>query len=401
MFRIGKSEFSRLELAGSLGDVGTLLPLAMGMILVNGLSASGVFFSVGLFYILAGRYYGVTTPVQPMKVIGAYALATAADALHIQAAGILMGLVLLIIGAGGLIEKIQRHIPKVVVRGVQLTTGTLLMTAGVKFIVGKSSFQEAMGRAEPWLFSDTILGLPLGVLLGIFGGALALILLDNKRLPAGLILVAGGALLGAALGAGGAFLRADFGIFLPDFFPLGLPAWSDFVFVLPVLVLPQLPMTLGNAVIANADLAKEYFGPDSRRVTPRALCLSMAFANGLAALFGGMPMCHGAGGLAAHHRFGARTAGSNYMIGGLFMTLAIFFGNDIVAVVNLLPISVLGVLLVFAGSNLALQIGDICGRREMFTAMVMLGISLATSLTWGFLAGIVLTKIMKSDQMSV
>lgn len=401
MFRIGKSEFSRLELAGSLGDVGTLLPLAMGMILVNGLSASGIFFSVGLFYILAGRYYGVTTPVQPMKVIGAYALATGAAALHIQAATILMGLVLLIIGGGGLIEKIQRHIPKVVVRGVQLSTGTLLMISGVKFIVGKSSFQAAMGRAEPWLFTDTVLGLPLGVLLGIIGGFVALILLDNKRLPAGLILVAGGAALGAVLGAGGALLQADFGLFLPELLPLGLPSWADLVFVLPVLVLPQLPMTLGNAVIANADLAREYFGSDSKRVTPKALCLSMAFANGLAALFGGMPLCHGAGGLAAHHRFGARTAGSNYMIGGLFMVLALFFGNDVVAVVNLMPISVLGVLLVFAGSNLALQIGDICGRRDMFTAMVMMGISLATNLSWGFLAGIVLTKLLKSDQLSV
>ena len=93
--------FNRLEFAGSLGDLGTLLPLAIGMIMVNGLDPSGLFLSVGLFYIFTGIYFGITTPVQPMKVIGAYAIATAMTPHQIMASGILMGACLLFIGATG------------------------------------------------------------------------------------------------------------------------------------------------------------------------------------------------------------------------------------------------------------------------------------------------------------
>ncbi len=72
--------FDRMEFAGSLGDLGTLLPLAIGMILINGLNPLGVLLSIGLYYILSGLYFNITVPVQPMKVIGAYAIATAMPA---------------------------------------------------------------------------------------------------------------------------------------------------------------------------------------------------------------------------------------------------------------------------------------------------------------------------------
>ncbi|UCG79890.1 MAG: putative sulfate/molybdate transporter, partial [Desulfobacterales bacterium] len=83
-------KFSRLELAGSLGDLGTLLPLAIGMIIINGLSPAGLFLTVGLLYVFSGVYYGVTVPVQPMKVIGAYAIATAMSPAQIMASGALI-----------------------------------------------------------------------------------------------------------------------------------------------------------------------------------------------------------------------------------------------------------------------------------------------------------------------
>ena len=81
-----KLRFNRLELAGSLGDLGTLLPLAIGMIFVNGLTPTGIFFSVGIFYIFSGLYFRVTTAVQPMKVISAYAVASALSSQQIMAA---------------------------------------------------------------------------------------------------------------------------------------------------------------------------------------------------------------------------------------------------------------------------------------------------------------------------
>ena len=137
----GRYQFNRMEFAGSLGDLGTLMPLAIGLIFVNGLSPSGLFLSVGLYYILSGLYFGITVPVQPMKIIGAYAIATAMSPNQVLASGVMMGLLLLIIGVTGAVTLIGKYIPKSVVRGVQLSTGILLMVGGVRFMIGTSKFQ--------------------------------------------------------------------------------------------------------------------------------------------------------------------------------------------------------------------------------------------------------------------
>ena len=181
--------FNRVEFAGALGDLGTLLPLAIGLILLNGLNPAGLFLSVGLFYIFSGLYYGVTVPVQPMKVIGAYAIAAGMNASQITAAGFLIGLVLLIIGATGIMGLIGRYIPKPVVRGVQLSTGTLLMVGGVKLMLGTSKLQIFNQATEPYLMIQSIGWLPIGIFIGIVGGVLTLFLLENKTLPAAIFIV--------------------------------------------------------------------------------------------------------------------------------------------------------------------------------------------------------------------
>jgi len=120
-------KFNRMEFSGGLGDLGTLLPLSVGMIMINGLSPVGVFVSIGLFYIVSGIYYGIPVPVQPMKVIGAYAIAMALSASQIAASGLLVGIFLLVIGGTNAIGLLGKYIPKSVVRGVQMSTGALLM----------------------------------------------------------------------------------------------------------------------------------------------------------------------------------------------------------------------------------------------------------------------------------
>jgi SulP family sulfate permease len=160
-------------------------------------------------------------------------------------------------------------------------------------------------------------------------------------------------------------------------------------------------MTLGNAVLAYTDLSKEYFGDRSAKVTNRKACVSMALANFFSFLVGGMPLCHGAGGLAAHYRFGARTAGSNVMIGFLFLALAVVLGDGIVGLFNLLPMSILGVLLVFAGSQLTLTIMDLKDRKDYFVATLILGITLASNLAAGFIAGMVVAQLLKWDKLTV
>jgi len=169
--------FDRVEFSGSLGDLGTLLPIAVGMILVNGLHASGLFFSVGLFYVSTGLYFGVTVPVQPMKVIGAYCIAMGLSASQVTASGLLMGVFLLIIGATGIVTVIGKAIPRSVVRGVQLATGTLLMAQGVKFVVGTSMLQALEKAAEPYLRVQMLGPLPIGIVIGVLGAMLTLSLI--------------------------------------------------------------------------------------------------------------------------------------------------------------------------------------------------------------------------------
>ena len=393
--------FDRLELAGSLGDLGTFLPLAIGMILINGLSPLGLFLSAGIFYIISGVYYGITVPVQPMKVIGAYAIATGIGASQILASSALLGVFLLIIGGTGAITFIGRYIPKPVVRGVQLSTGVLLIAQGVKFMLGTSKFQLLRQAAEPYLAIQSLGPLSIGILIGIVGGVLTFLLLDNKKLPAGLVVVFFGVAIGLFLGTHEGFDKLRLGFYIPHLLPFGIPSNADFTAALFLLAIPQLPMTLGNAVVANADLSKEYFGEDSRKVTYRALCVSMALANIFSFFVGGMPLCHGAGGLAAHYRFGARTAGSNLMIGIIFVLLALFLGGHTLSILYLIPMAALGVLLLFAGSQLALTILDMTERKDLFVSLLVLGITLASNLAVGFITGIVLAYALKSGKFKV
>jgi SulP family sulfate permease len=393
--------FNRMEFAGSLGDLGTVLPLAIGMIMVNGLDPSGLFFSVGLFYILAGIYFGITTPIQPMKVIGAYAIATAMTPHQIMASGMLMGACLLLIGATGAITLIGKYTPTATVRGVQLSTGTLLMAEGVKFMIGKTRLQELHQMAEPYLAVQQLGPIPVGLIIGIIGACITLLLLENKKMPAGLVIVGLGILIGLVVGTRVGLGDIRPGLYLPRILPLGFPEGADFTFALLALVVPQMPMTIGNAVIADMDLSINYFGDDARRVTGRALCVSMGLGNFLSALLGGMPLCHGAGGLAAHYRFGARSAGSNLIIGAIFILLILVLGNRILAVFNLIPMAILGVLLLFAGSQLALTVLDIKERKEMFVVVTILGITLASNLAAGFIVGIALAYLLRSPKLSV
>lgn len=396
-----KYRFNRHEFAGSLGDLGTILPIAIGMILVNGLNPSGLFLSVGLFYVFTGFYYGVTVSVQPMKVIGAYAIATAMSSGQVLASCLLMGLILMVLGVTGVIDIIGKYTPKSVTRGVQLSTGTLLMAQGVKLMIGTSTLQILQKSPEPYLSIQSFGPLPIGIVLGIAGFILTLFLLNNKKLPAGLVIVGLGVLIGVFFGANQGFDTLAFGLYLPKWMPFQMPLKTDFMFALFALVLPQLPMTVGNAVIANADLSKEYFAEKSKKVTYRALSITMALGCIFSFFFGGMPLCHGAGGLAAHYRFGARTAGSNFMIGSLFILLVLFLGSGILTLIYLIPMAVLGVLLIFAGSQLALTIQDIFHKKDLFVVVVILGITLASNLGIAVIAGFGLAYLLKQDKIKI
>ena len=383
--------FNRVEFAGSLGDLGTLLPIAIAMIVLNGLNVTNVMVSAGLFYIIAGLYFKVPVPVQPMKVIGAYAIAVGLTPAQIIAASLWMGVVVLLLGTTGLIHVIGKYTPKSTVRGVQLGVGVILMSKGLNFII----------KPDPNLAIQTIGAINTGIILGIAGMIITLLLLDNRKIPAAVLVVLGGIAVGLFIGNPVKWEEMKIGFHLPRFFPYGLPSWSDIIWVLPVLVLPQIPMTIGNAILSNTDVMHEYFGEKAHRASYRSIANSQGIANIFSFVLGGIPMCHGAGGMAAMYRFGARTAAANVMIGAIFVALAILLGQNALPILNLLPLSVLGVLLVFAGAQLALMVNDLTERKDLFVALIMLGITLTVNLAVSFLCGIVIAYALKSDRVRV
>ncbi len=398
---LGSIRFDRMEIAGSLGDLGTLLPLALGMIMINGLSPAGVFWSAGLFYILAGTYFRTPIAVQPMKVVAAFAIAHASSRQEIQIAAMLMAVVMFLFGATNLIDWVRRVVPKAVVRGVQVCTGLILATKGVSFIVGTSSFQKMLHTAEPYLAVQSLGPLPIGIILGILFALLTFRFINSRKYPAGLLLILGGLFVGLLLGGWKMLSGINFGLHAPDLFPYGWPDFSVIGGVFLTMVLPQAPMTIGNAVIAYSDLSASYFPESARTATPKALCMSMGMANVLSLFLGGMPMCHGAGGLAAHFRFGARTAGSNYIIGGMFVLLALLLGTSSTEVVRLLPFSVLGVLLVFSGLELCLSIMDLNERKGMFVVFFMVAATMASNLAVAFIVGLFVARTLRKPSLAV
>ena len=383
--------FDRMELAGSLGDLGTLLPLTLGMIVLNDLHATNAFFLIGLFYIAAGHYFGTPIAVQPMKVIGAYAIAIGLTPTQIISSSLWMGVSMLFLGSTGLIRVIGKYTPKSTIRGVQLGVGVVLLSKGLKLII----------MPDPGLAVQFLGPVNMGIILGGLGMLLTLLLLGNKRFPAAVVLVGLGIVIGFLVGKPLKAEAFNFGIHFPNLIPYGWPSWSDLVWVLPVLVLPQLPMTIGNAVISSADVMQEYFGDRAKRGTYRSVAVSQGLADVVSFFVGGIPMCHGAGGLAAHYRFGARTAGSNFIIGSIFVLLALLFGENIVSILKLLPLSILGVLLVFAGLELALMIQDLQDKKDLFVVLLMLGVALVSNLAAAFIIGIIVAWAVKSPKITM
>jgi SulP family sulfate permease len=231
-------------------------------------------------------------------------------------------------------------------------------------------------------------------LIGVFGVLLALFLLNSKRFPAAVVLVGIGILIGVVSGA---LKQTPFRVG-PSQLEVFLPNGNDFLTAFWFLVLPQIPLTIGNAIIGTRDAAISLFGTDmgTQRVTNRALSTSIGVANLAAGCLAAMPLCHGAGGLAAHHRFGARSGGSNLMIGTILLVVAVCFGGVGVALLSVIPKAVLGVLLLFAGLELALLVRDVNERNDLFIGLLIAGVALATThMGIAFAAGMAATLILR------
>ncbi|MBI4267200.1 MAG: sulfate permease [Chloroflexi bacterium] len=384
--------FNIQELGGALGDLGTLLPLLSALVLINGLNPTAVMVMAGLFYIASGLYYRLPTPVQPLKAVSAIAITLGLSATVISAAGLLMGLILLVLSLTNLINVIVRLFPQAVVRGIQVSIGLILLRKGAELIFSEPAF------ANQSTVSFSPGQIPIGLLLAGVGILIFLLFKlvffrQSQRFPASLALLAFG--VGAGLFFGQMPVVNGLGPILPD---IKLPNASELWLALVVLVIPQLPLTLGNAVVSMNDTARAYFGDQAGRVSPKALTMSMGLANVAAGLVGAIPMCHGSGGLTAHYKLGARTGASNLMVGSILLVLGVAFGSAALSFLSIVPLAILGVLLGIVGFYHVLLVRDVkVGTPLAIAAIVVIVTLVGDNLALGFGAGILLHHVLRLD----
>lgn len=356
--------FSRSEASGALGDLGTFIPLLVGTVHNCGLQLGPALFLAGLMNVITGLTFGIPMPVQPMKAIATVAMAEGFDESRILAAGILTGAALLVLAGTGLIDLLQRILPRSVVRGLQLALGLKLIELGLRQVVSTGV----------WIGWDSIgLGLACAILLLLF--------YFSTRVP-GALITFGIGLIALVCGNPAIVSQARLGM------PWHLPSLADpgdWATGFWKGTIPQLPLTVLNSVVAVCALSADLF--PGRGARPRHVTLSVALMNLACCPLGAMPMCHGAGGLAGQYRFGARTGGSVVMLGIAKMGLALAFGGCLLPWLKGYPQSVLGILLLFGGLELAMVCRDQTGRADFFVMVLTAGACMAMNAAAGFIVG--------------
>lgn len=338
------------EISGALGDLGTLLPLMIALALQGSIALPSTLVFSGLFNILTGVVFGVPLPVQPMKAIAAAAIANHASQSQTLAAGALVAMAVGILSVTGLLRWLTAHIPVPVVKGIQFGAGLQLVISG-----GGAMLSQLPWAQDP--FDNRIWALAAFLLLIFTAHA-------PRRFPyalvvfvVGLVLAIVATLLATSHRAPGQgdSRRGDqlpgFRIWHPSVSVPGFTEGSAWA-----MAVAQLPLTTLNSVIAAAALAAELMdGPTFPVTTPTVteLGVSVALMNLAGCWFGAMPVCHGAGGLAAQYRFGARSGASIILLGAAKLLLGLFLGTTLLDLLGSFPRAVLGVMVIAAGLELA------------------------------------------------
>lgn len=363
------NRFDRMEWAGAFGDLGTLVPFLVVYISVLGMQASGVLFAFGAAMLVCGLHYRTPFPVQPMKAIGAVAAAQAVQTATVTpgavvAAALATGVVWLLLGLTGSAARLSRLVPPAVVMGLVLGLGLGFMLEGVRLM-----------HTSWWIAGVAGIG--------------TLLLLAQRAVPAMLVLLAFGAVVGLVQdpSLGGRIADATWQFAPPRLAVAGL-GWNDFAVGVLLLALPQLPLTLGNAVIAVTQENNRLF--PHAPVSERKVAVSTGLMNLFGGAVGGVPMCHGAGGMAGHVAFGARTGGSVVILGTLLLVLALFLGDSVVLLFKLFPSAVLGVILFITGAQLALGVEPLAKERPARLVVLATAALCMWNVAIGLLVGVLL-----------
>lgn len=355
--KIKSFEFNLRELAGSMGDFGTLFPLAIGYIVVCGLNPAGFLVMMGLANIVTGLVYRLPMPIEPMKVLAVVAIAQHWSPSMVYASGFAMGVIWLLFAVTGIMDWIAKVTPNSVIWGIQVALGVLLAIQAFKML------------STWWV-------------LGIVSILIVLVLRQNRYAPATIVLM----VLGVVI----MLIKGQFQQVSPP--GINLPTLIDFRLeeIWQSLLLAgfaQIPLTATNAVIATSALIKTYW-PD-KPMSERWLSLNMGIMNLILPFFGGMPLCHGAGGLAGQYYFGARTGGTNIIEGLIEISMGLFLATSIAGLFTFFPTAIIGAMMFLVGIELTKFAKDIRLSKDLIPMVITLIVSLVTNMAYGFLVGLI------------
>lgn len=354
--------FDRNEFAGAFGDLGTDLPLLIGVIAASGIDSASVLVLFGLMQVFTGLWYRMPMPVQPLKAFAALVIAQKIRGPIIFGGGLAIGVSMFFLSVTGLIDALARLVPKAVIRGIQFGLALQLATLALKQYVG------ADGAA--------------GYALAAAAFAITVVLFGNRRWPAALVVIALGVGYALVFKLDLATAQRAVGLRLPTWHQ---PQLADIFTGALLLALPQIPLSLGNSVLATKQVVDDFF-PD-RPLTIRKISFTYSLMNLVNPFLGGFPVCHGSGGMVGHYAFGARTGGSVVIYGGLFLVMGLFFSQGFADVVQIFPLPILGVLLLFEALSLATLLRDISASRADLLVALLVGL-LCAGLPYGYLVGL-------------
>jgi MFS superfamily sulfate permease-like transporter len=279
-------------------------------------------------------------------------------------AGLAVGATMLVLSITGLVDWLARVVPKPVIRGIQFGLGIQLASLALK------DYIQGDGIRGYWLAGVAFV--------------LTILFLGNRRYPAALFVILLGAIYALVFKLSLPTIAQGIGFNLPQ---LHTPTWSDIATGFLVLALPQIPLSLGNSVLATRQITEDLF--PEKRLTVRQISLTYSLMNLINPFFSGVPTCHGSGGMVGHYAFGGRTGGSVIIYGLLFLTLGLFFGAGFDQVVGVFPLPILGVLLLFEGLSLMLLVRDMADAKADLSIVILVGL-MANGLPYGYAVGIVI-----------
>jgi hypothetical protein len=361
--------FDRNEVSGAFGDLGTSLPLIVGMVAAARLDATSVLVVFGSLQVATGLVYRMPMPVQPLKAVAAIVIAQQVGADVVYGGGLAIGLLMLVLAATGLLDWLARVVPHVVVRGIQCGLGLQLGRIAV------ADYVPSLGAA--------------GYALAALAFAVVVVLLGNRRVPPAPIVLALGAAFALTVGGAGASAVAALGAHLPvTHVPATSAIWQGFV----LLAIPQIPLSLGNSVLATRQVAADLF-PARPPLAIRRIGLTYAAMNLVSPFVSGIPVCHGSGGMAGHYAFGGRTGGSVIIAGAAMLAVGTLFGGSVGEIALLFPKPMLGVLLLVEGVAMLALLRDLAGTPRDFALALCLGV-IAAGLPYGYLVALVLGTVL-------